>query len=149
MTHRIVRALAAAVTVLFLIPSGARAEQFKEFGDYIVHYNTINTSFLSARVAREYNIQRSNRRAMLNIAVQKKSGGKTTPVNADIEVTAVNLNGQLRQVDMRAVADGEAVYYIGELGFENEETLNFTVAIKPQGAAETLQLKFREQFYLR
>lgn len=150
MTNRIVRALATVVTVLFLMPMGAHAEQFKQFGDYIVHYNTINTSFLSAQVAREYNIQRSNSRAMLNIAVQKKTGAhKTTPVHAKIKVTASNLSGQLRQVAMRSVEDGDAVYYIGELGIENKEVLNFHVEIKPEGASQTLNLEFTEQFFVR
>lgn len=150
MTNRIVRALAAAVTVLFLLPAGVRAEQFKDFGEYIVHYNTINTSFLSARVAREYGIQRSDRRAMLNLTVQKKTAdNQTKAVRAQVDGTATNLTGQLRQLNLRAVEDGEAVYYIGEFGIENEEVLNFHIDLKPEGAAQPLSLEFREQFYVR
>ncbi len=150
MSNRIVRAFAFAVTVMFLLPISAHAEQFKQFGDYIVHYNTINTSFLSAQVAREYDIQRSNSRAMLNIAVQKKTDKpQNQAVRAEIEVTATNLNGQQRQVAMRSVEDGEAVYYIGELGVENEEVLNFHVKVRPEGASRTLELQFSEQFFVR
>lgn len=149
MIHRIVRAFVAAVTVLFLLPSGVHAEQFKDFGEYRVHYNTINTSFLSAQVAREYGIQRSDRRAMLSLTVQRKEGEKTVPIKADIEAQATNLTGQLRQVSLRAVEDGEAIYYIGEFGIENEEVLNFQVDLKPQGASDAISLQFREQFYVR
>lgn len=149
MFPRIVRAL-LSVTVLFLISAGVHAEQFKEVGNYVVHYNTINTSFLSADVARKYDIQRSNRRAMVNIAVQKKAQGPAaTPVHAAIKVTATNLNGQLRQVDMRALEDGDAVYYIGELGIENEEVLNFHVEVKPEGASDAFDFTFQEQFFVR
>lgn len=150
MIDRIVRALAAAVTVLFLLPSGARAEQFKDFGEYVIHYNTINTSFLSAQVARKYGIQRSDRRAMINLTVQKKGeNDKTTPIKADIDATATNLTGQLRDIALRAVEDGEAIYYIGEFTVENEEVLNFHIDVKPEGAANRLNLEFREQFYVR
>lgn len=150
MSRRLVHIFALIVTALCLLPFGARAEQFKQFGDYIVHYNTINTSFLSAQVAREYNIQRSSSRAMLNIAVQKKSDKpQNTPVRAEIEVTATNLNGQQRQVAMRAIEDGEVVYYIGELGIENEEVLNFNVHVRPQGSSKTFDLQFSEQFFVR
>lgn len=149
MIGRIVRVL-LALTTLSLLSAGVRAEQFKEFGDYIVHYNTINTSFLSADVARKYNIQRSNRRAMLNIAVQKKADGSTgEPIRAALQVRATNLSGQLRQVPMRAVEDGDAVYYIGELSIENEEVLNFQVEVRPEGASRAFDLQFREQFFVR
>lgn len=149
MINRIVRAFVGAVTVLFLLPTGVHAEQFKDFGEYKVHYNTINTSFLSAQVARQYGIQRSDRRAMLSLTVQRKEGDKTVPVKADIEARATNLTGQLRQVSLRAVEDGEAIYYIGEFGIENEEVLNFQVDLKPQGTSDGLSLQFREQFYVR
>lgn len=149
MGERIVRALAIVTLALALFPYKAAAEQFERFGDYVVHYNTINTSFLSAQVAREYGIKRSGYRAMLNIAVQRGTDGEPTPVRADMTVLATNLTGQLREVDMRAVEDGEAVYYIGELGIEDGEVLDFEVRIRPEGHPQTLTLRFREQFFVR
>ena len=149
MGHNSMRGLATALVALVFLPLSAGAEQFRQFGDYDVHYNTINTSFLSAQVAREYNIRRSGHRAMLNIAVQKRTDGRTTPVRADMSVTATNLNGQLRSVDMRAVDDAEAVYYIGELAIEDGEVLDFNVQVLPQGEARPLELRFREQFFVR
>lgn len=149
MGERILRMLAGALIALSLVPVGARAEQFQQFGEYVVHYNTINTSFLSAQVAREYGIRRSGNRAMLNVAVQKGSNGPIEPLRATISVVATNLSGQLRHVDMRAVEDGDAVYYIGELPIEDGDVLDFDVQVQPEGSAQPLQLRFREQFFVR
>jgi len=147
--ERIVRVLAVALIALSLLPAGVRAEQFQQFGEYVVHYNTINTSFLSAQVAREYGIRRSGHRAMLNVAVQRTSNGKINPVRARMSVVATNLSGQLREVDMRAVEDGEAVYYIGELPIEDGDVLDFDVRVQPADSSQSLDLRFREQFFVR
>lgn len=149
MGNRVLRMIMGALMALSLLPSGAGAEQFREFGDYVVHYNTINTSFLSAEVARKYGIRRSGHRAMLNVAVQRRGQGGIEPVRAELAVTATNLSGQLRNVAMRAVEDGEAVYYIGELGVEDGEVLDFVVEVRPQDHPRPLTLRFREQFFVR
>ena len=40
-----------------------------------------------------------------------------------------------------------AIYYIGELPVHNLETYNFTVEVQPEGEADPLIVKFRQQFY--
>jgi hypothetical protein len=65
--------------LLFGLSLQAPAQQAEDLGDYLVHYNTMNTTLLSPEVARAYNIQRSGTRGLLNIAVLKRTRMNSTP----------------------------------------------------------------------
>ena len=133
-----------------LIPSYSYAEQTKDFGKYHVHYSALETTFLSAKVANEYGIKRSRNRIMLNISVQEKmENALQKPASAAVWASATNLTGQLKQISIRPIHEGKAIYYIGELSVADKETLDFTVNIQPVNTKETLTLKFRQQFFTR
>ena len=130
--------------------SGAgKAQQAQDFGDYVVHYTALNTNFIPPQVAKGYGIQRSSSRALLNITVLKKvMDNPGTPVKAAVTASGTNLTGQLREIDIREIKDAEgAIYYIGELPVHNLETYNFTVEVQPEGEADPLIVKFRQQFF--
>ena len=129
--------------------SGAEAQQSQDFGDYVVHYNALNTNFIPPQVAQGYGIKRSSSRALLNLTVLKKvMDNPGTPVSAKVSASGTNLTGQLREIEIRELKDTEgAIYYIGEFPIHNLETYNFTVNVQPEGEAEPLLVKFRQQFY--
>ena len=141
----------AAALVLMAICSPASAQQFEDIGDYRVHYSAMNTRMLPPEVAGAYDIQRSGNRAMINIAVLRKAeseGEMDTPVRADVSASAVNLTGQQRDIDVREIADDGAVYYIGSFRIANEETLNFTIEVQPEGNSEPAEtFTFKQKFY--
>lgn len=124
------------------------AENSRDFGQYVVHYNAMATDMLSPRIAREYRITRSNSRGMINITVLKKLlGSPGQPLHAQVEAAAVNLAGQRKDIQMRELRDGSAIYYIGEFGVSHEETLKFDVRVRPQDSQEVLQVEFSQDFY--
>jgi len=85
---------------------------------------------------------------MINVSVIKESDGTTgTPVKADVTARATNLTGQSRDIDLREILDGDAIYYIGEMRVANQETINFQLEVQPQGASKTFQAKFSQTFY--
>ena len=45
----------------------SEAQQAQDFGDYVVHYNALNTNLIPPQVAQSYGIQRSPNRALINI----------------------------------------------------------------------------------
>ncbi len=138
-----------ALTFLFL-GTVAHAQQAETIGNYTVHYNALKTSELTPQVAQAYGIQRSSSRAFLNITILDTSGDTPTPVQAEVTATARNLTGQSRSIDMREINEaGEAIYYIGEFGFNNMETFTFQVSALVEGRPEPLELSFRQQFYTR
>lgn len=127
----------------------AAAQQSQDFGDYVVHYNALNTNLIPPQVAQGYGIARTPSRALLNITVMKKvMDTPGTPVSATVEATATNLTGQLREIPIREIRDPEgAIYYIGEFPVHNLETYRFEVKVAVEGEAEPLMVRFRQQFY--
>lgn len=125
------------------------AQQSQDFGEYVVHYNALNTKLIPPQVAKGYGIQRSSNRALLNVTVLKKvMDTPGTPVDAQVTAVGKNLTGQLREVEIREIKDPEgAIYYIGEFPVHNMETFNFTISVAVEGEDEPLLVKFRQQFY--
>ncbi len=130
-------------------PSAARADATsKDFGDYVVHFNALATDQLTPEVARQYGIVRSRNRAMLNVSIIRKIEGTTgQSVPGKVTATARNLTGQLKNLSLREVKSGGAVYYIGDVPVANGETLFFTVEVTPANESETYSLEFSQQFY--
>jgi hypothetical protein len=134
--------------MLLMFPLGVTAENSKEFGEYVIHYNAMATDFLPPEVARQYRITRSRNRGMINITVLKKIlGSPGQPVHAQVKITAQNLTGQSRRIATREIRDGNAIYYIGEFSVANEETLKFKVQARPQGSHEEVEAEFSQDFY--
>jgi hypothetical protein len=121
---------------------------FETFGDHVVHFNAQSTTMLPAEVARVFGIRRSGNRAMLNITVLRKGEADDgMPVIAVVEVNATNLLQQEKDIDMRELRDGDAIYYIGEFTVANEEIVTFNISVKPEGADSAHEFMFRQQFY--
>ena len=123
----------AVAAALFAAPSSA--ERYYSSGDYTVHYAALRTDFLTQDVARAYGVVRSTNRAFVNISVHKgtiEDGGAA--VKAKVSATATNLNGQLRNLQLREIAEGGGgVYYIAEMPISNEEIIDYKVDVLPSG----------------
>ncbi|MFT5425172.1 MAG: hypothetical protein ACI9ZT_000093 [Gammaproteobacteria bacterium] len=130
------------------IPLTALAEQSKDFGNYTVHYSAFTSDNLTPSVAKEYNIPRSKKRALLNISVLKKmADGSSKPTSAIIKGTATNLSQQLRELNPREISEKGAIYYIAETPVANAEVLKYNLEVTPEGENTTYTLSFQEQFY--
>lgn len=140
-------ALLAGILMMTL-PWVGQAENSQDFGDYVVHFIALSTTDLSPAVTREYDIKRSKNRGMINIAVLQKVLGTTgAPVAAEISASATNLTGQKRAIGLREIREGTAIYYIGEFPITHEETLRFSVLVKPEGQSDTQEVNFKQQFF--
>lgn len=147
MWHKIAFLLSAFLLTLGL-PGIATAEQSKDVGDYVIHYNALSTDTLAPMVARRYGIRRSPNRVLLNVTVLRKVMGTTgQPVHARVTAHATNLNNQLQRIHMREVGDHGAIYYLGDLTVNNGDTLNFTVKVSPDVRREGHSIEFQQQFF--
>lgn len=124
-------------------------ETFKDFQNYEVHYNALRTDSLTADVAKSYGIQRATNRVMLTVtALRKRADGQPrVPVEAQVDVDAYNLNGQLKGMEIRRVSEGEAIYYIGEATISGSEILVFDIKVTPNGETTPLEVKFKREFF--
>jgi len=141
-------ALSFVFALLLVFGGTALAENSQDFGDYVVHFNALNTTHLPPGATREYGIKRSKNRGMITIAVLNKVMGTAgKPVAASITAEASNLTGQKRTIALKEVREGNAIYYIGDFPITHEETLRFTVDVKPDGQKESHEVKFKQQFF--
>ena len=121
----------------------------KDFGEYVLYFNAINTDQLSPEIGGEYNIVRSKSRAMLNVSIHHKlANGSTEAVEGAVSASAVNLNGQLKTMTLRKVPEETAIYYIGELAITDGEVLIYTIDATPQGEASRFTVRFKKQFFV-
>lgn len=134
--------------LLFALSLPVHAENSQDFGEYVVHFNALNTTYLPPDATREYGIKRSKNRGMVNITVLSKMLGTAgKPVSASVSAVATNLTGQKRDITLREIHEGPAIYYIGDFPITNEETLRFKVSVKPEGQTDTFEVDFKQQFF--
>jgi hypothetical protein len=133
-----------------LVPADAGpSNKSKEVGDYTIYYNAFGSSMLQPAIAKQYGIQRSRYRAVLNVVVRKKQPeGGDAPVRAAVTGTATNLNEQMRQLEPREVDEGDAIYYLAEFPVTDQETLDFDLKVTPQGEEKPFRVRFRQQFFI-
>jgi hypothetical protein len=120
----------------------------RDFGDYILYFNALRTDQLTPEVARQYNIVRSRNRVLLNVSIiRKEDGSPGVPVSGSVSAQAVNLTGQLKNMTIRQVTEGDAVYYIGDVGISSGETLVFTIDATPINETSRFSVRFVRSFY--
>jgi hypothetical protein len=120
----------------------------RTFGEYELHFNAISTDQLQPDVARVYNIARSKNRAMLTVSILKSTGDLSgKPVAGTVNGSAVNLTGQIKDLTLRQIQEGDAIYYIGDIAVANGETLVFDIEATPENEMKKMSLRFSRQFF--
>ncbi|MBL3527490.1 MAG: DUF4426 domain-containing protein [gamma proteobacterium endosymbiont of Lamellibrachia anaximandri] len=138
-----------ALMTLFLLSLSAIAENSTSIPGYKIHHNAIPSASLDHGIANQYHIQRSKYRGMLNVSVIKEVPDTTgKAVSAIVLAKAVNIRGQLISIPMRKVSEPNAIYYIGEFRIADQETLNFTLEVKPEGETRFYTAKLKQQFFI-
>ncbi len=134
------------LALLLFVALGASAQQSERFGPYELHYSVVNTTFLEPRVASSYGITRSKNRAILNLAVREHVGDASQPRGMQLQGNTRDLITG-RELEFLEVREGEAIYYLAEFRFINEEWRFFTIDFRPEGADETFRFELKHQLY--
>lgn len=131
------------------IPVLPGTESSRDFGEYVVHFNALTTDQLTQDIAQQYDIVRSDSRAMLNVSIlQKRDADTNAPVPGSVTTQAINLTGQLKDLPMREIREGDAIYYIGETAVSDGETLVFTIDVTPINDPSRYTVRFKKQFFV-
>jgi hypothetical protein len=132
---------------LALLPGLVFAQQTETFGPFELHYSVVNTTFLDPTVAATYGITRGEKRAILNLAVREKlaEGSEARPMVLQGRTSDLM---QQQALEFREIREGEAIYYIAEFSFINEEWRFFEIEFRPEGATQNYTFKFKHQLYI-
>ena len=141
----------ALLVILLLLPRHGRGQSAQDFGDYIVHYSAITTNQLVDSVARQYAIERSDRRGLLNIAVQAKAGGaarliESHMIRADISATVGDLSGHVSPIHLRETSENGDIDYLGEFPLSGSGSYVFDVKVIPPGGTRPYSVKFSRDY---
>ena len=133
---------------LAMISVNSYAENSREFGDYVVHYNAFRSDTISPEVAKQYGLARASNRVLINIAVLKKVLNTTgTPTASQVTGHASNLTGQLKQLEFKEIKEGTAIYYLAETKISDGEYLKFELKIIPEGETRAARINFNKRFF--
>jgi len=122
------------------------AEQAIHSQKYDIHYNAFNTMIVTPEVAQTYGFTRARNRALLNISVIDSATKK--PLPAVVTGTRTNIIGQVLPLEFQQIKEQNAIYYIAQLRFTEEEMWRFELKIQPDLNAKAIPLKFSQIFYL-
>jgi len=135
--------------LMLLTPLLAAAENSTRQSGYTIHHNAFPTAILTPDIAGSYQIIRSKYRGMLNVSVIRDEEGTTgTAVSAKIDAQSTTLTGQIRNIPLREVREGTAIYYIGDFPIVNNETLRFTLDVLPEGTNKRIKTTLQQQFFI-
>jgi hypothetical protein len=132
--------------VLLLAPRPGHGAQQQDFGDYVVHYNAISTNQLVDSMARQYHIERSAQRGLLNVAVEHKHTGGAQMVGAEISAEVSDLTGHRAPIRMRETSENGDVDYLGEFPLSGSGAYIFTVKITPPGQNQPFVVRFNQDY---
>jgi hypothetical protein len=118
-----------------------------QFDGYEILVNAMSTADLTPEVAQAYDIVRSENKGLVNLVVLGKEAN--TPVSGKVQVSASNLTGQLKSMELREIVDGPSIYYIGVVMVDNRETINFDFDVQPEGSNQVLLIRFTHEFYTK
>jgi len=124
----------------------AQGGQFEQSGRYQVHYMALSSTFLTPKIAKTYQIKRSRYNAFVNISILDTLLDGNPAVKANITGKAVNLTGNTRQLTFKEVIEGDAIYYIAELPFRNDEQFTIQVSASNRHGLNS-KVAFKQKFY--
>jgi len=129
-------------------PAQPSTESFVTAGDYEMHFNAVRSDQLTAEIARAYGIERSKNKVLLNVSVLNHGNGASTATEANVTVLARNLSNQVKDLPLRRITEGGAIYYIGVVDIgSGSETLVFEINAVPSGSANTITAKLTREFF--
>ncbi|KZN46744.1 DUF4426 domain-containing protein [Pseudoalteromonas luteoviolacea] len=142
------RLLLIMILTLFTSLASANTEsggQFKVLGNWEVHYIAFPSTFIQPTVAKAYGVVREDNKALINISVLAKDTVKTAQ---QVQITGVakNLLGNKQDLKFKQVVEGDAVYYLAQLNYYNEDVYRFDIQIKQGDKLQVLQ--FQQKFYI-
>ena len=143
---KIVTKMVIATCLTLCICFSLAAENMKKLGNMNVHYIAIGATFLTPEVAKAYGIERSKYNGLLNISVLDNTDKDTPAKTVQITGTARNLLGQEKPLTFIEVKEGQAIYYLAQIKYRNDETVRFDLTI--DDGKETQKLEFQQKFYV-
>ncbi|MCJ8320038.1 MAG: DUF4426 domain-containing protein [Colwellia sp.] len=134
------------ISFFSIFSAAVMAENMKKLGSMNVHYMAIGATFLTPEIAKAYGIERSRYNGLINISVLDNTQKNTPAKTVSISGTARNDLGQIKSLEFKEVKEGDAIYYLAQVKYSDEETYYFDLEITD--GTQIQKLKFKQKFYV-
>jgi len=141
------RAILSALILTLAFVGNVSAEQKQKVGNFDIHYVAFGSTFLTPTIAKSYGIKRSSYTGIINVSVLDTNQDGNPPVAVEISGIANNLLDARINLQFREIREADAIYYVAEVPYRDDQEINFKLAIKYQNKLNT-QLKFKQKFYV-
>ncbi|MCL1089761.1 DUF4426 domain-containing protein [Shewanella profunda] len=141
------RQLLAMLALTASLCGVANAEQKETVGNFDIHYMALGSTFLTPNIAKAYGIERSSYTGIINIAVLDVSETGSPAVPVEITGVANNLLDARIDLKFKEIREGNAIYYIAQVPYRDNQEINFNIAIKHGNKLNT-NLQFKQKFYV-
>ncbi|WP_372763517.1 DUF4426 domain-containing protein [Pseudoalteromonas sp.] len=135
----------ACMAFAFNAHSEQQGAQYKELGDWQVHYIAFPSTFIQPQIAQAYNLERSGYKGIVNISILTNDAAQTAQA-VTLTGSAKNLLGNKQTLNFKEVKEGESIYYLAQVKYTNEEILRFDIDI--QQGSQIQKLQFQQKFYV-
>jgi len=134
----------ALMLLLLLIPRHGQGQSSGDFGDYTIYCSAISTSQIDDSVAKQYGIERSAKRGLLNVSVQRAATAQTAQADVNAEIS--DLLGHRTPLHLRDTKENGDVDYVADFPLSGSGTYRFTVKVTPQGRTQPYVLTFNQDY---
>ncbi len=133
--------------ILLLISSASQAGS-KDFGEYIVQWSVLPSTFLTPEIARENNLSRSRGIGVVNIVIlTRDDNGERVTVSGQVEGKVLNTIQQAKFLAFRRVQEGESIYFIAQYQYPSAELMTFHITARPTGSETELPVRFSHTLF--
>jgi hypothetical protein len=143
--QNLIQKMCLPLLFILFFSSSAMAENMQKLGTMNVHYIALNSTFLEPSIAKAYQIERSRYNSLVNISVLDNSQKNTPAKRVSLTGKARNNLGHTKTLEFEEVTEGDAIYYLAQLTFNNEEVFHFTINVNDGNEVQVL--KFSQKFY--
>jgi len=130
--------------------NNAIGESFVQQGNYELHYHAFHSIDVDPKALRLHQLQRAPNVGMLNVSLlETLPDGTRSPKKANIVIKSNNLVGQHKALEAQPVIETNAIYYISQFRFANDETFRFHITAIPEDDPETqIEVSFNQRFFV-
>ncbi|WP_199611391.1 DUF4426 domain-containing protein [Flocculibacter collagenilyticus] len=134
------------ILLFYLLSAHVSAEQMEKLGNFEVHYIAFGSTFITPEIARAYKLERSKYNGLINISILDTTQRGKPSVKAKVTGFGKNLLGHKKDLNFKEIVEGDAVYYIAQIRYTNEEMFLFNIDIDTEKTDH--KLTFSQKFYV-
>ena len=117
-------------------------------GPFVLRSSTVASQTFSAATAKAHGIDPAPTRAVLDVVLEKTTGGHKVNVRATVQASATDLAGVRRSIEMRPAVDDGRISYVGTFDFLPREVLDFRIVATPEAGGAPITLAYRDRMWV-